>query len=81
MSFLENGFYLKMVAYTTETSFNKITFSQKNFHVLLFIYRLKLKQFEELNGSKKSFKLMKFMFYVQNKYGSETSKGAREHLR
>jgi len=59
LSFLENGFNLKMVASTTETSFNKITFNQKNFHVLLFIYRLKLKQFEKLNGSKKSFKLMK----------------------
>jgi hypothetical protein len=52
LSFLENGFNLKMVASTTETSFNKITFNQKNFHVLLFIYRLKLKQFEKLNGSK-----------------------------
>ena len=49
-----------MVASTIETSFNKITFNQKNFNVLLFIYRLlNLKQFEKLNGNKKSFKLKK----------------------
>ena len=46
-----------MVASTTETSFNKIDFNQKNFHVLLFIYRLKLKELEKLNGNKNHFKL------------------------
>jgi hypothetical protein len=50
-----------MVASTTETSFNKISFNQKNFHVLSFIYRLKLKQFENLNGIKNSFKLHKIL--------------------
>jgi hypothetical protein len=48
-----------MVASTTETSFKKISLNQKNFHVLSFIYRLKLKQFENLNGIKNSFKLKK----------------------
>ena len=62
-----------MVASTTETSFNKITFNQENFHVLLFIYRLKLKQFEKLNGSKKSFKLMKFQGNIP-KYPKDSSK-------
>ena len=81
MSFLDNDFNLIMVASTTETSFNKISFNQKNFHVLSFIYRLKLKQFENLNGIKNSFKLTKFLFYVRNKYGLETSKGASEYLR
>ena len=60
LSFLDNDFNLIMVASTTETSFNKISFNQKNFHVLSFIYRLKLKQFENLNGIKNSFKLTKF---------------------
>jgi hypothetical protein len=59
LSFLDNDFNLIMVASTTETSFNKISFNQKNFHVLSFIYRLKLKQFENLNGIKNSFKLTK----------------------
>ena len=53
LSFLDNDFNLIMVASTTETSFNNISFNQKNFHVLFFIYRLKLKQF--LDGSKKPF--------------------------
>ncbi len=60
LSFLDNDFNLIMVASTTETSFNKISFNQKNFHVLSFIYRLKLKKFENLNGIKNSFKLTKF---------------------
>ena len=64
LSFLDNDFNLKMVASTAETSFNKISFNQKNFHVLLFIYRLKLKQFEKLNGNKKSFKLMKLHLII-----------------
>ena len=51
-----------MVASTTETSFNKITFNLKNFRAYLFIYRLKLKQFEKLNGSQKSFNLNRLLF-------------------
>ena len=38
-----------MVASTIEKSFNKISFNQNN---VLFIYRLKVKQFENLNGGK-----------------------------
>ena len=53
-----------MVASTTETSFNKITFNLKNFRAYLFIYRLKLKQFEKLNGSQKSFNLNKLKAYI-----------------
>ena len=36
-----------------------IEFNSCSLILLLFIYRLKLKKFEKLNGNKKSFKLMK----------------------
>ena len=52
-------FNLVMVERTIVTSFNKISFNQKNFQILSFIFRLKLKQFENLNGIKNSFKLTK----------------------
>ncbi len=53
-----------MVASPAETSFNRISFNQKNFYVLSFIYDLKLKQFDNLNGIKNSFKLTKLKFYL-----------------